>query len=717
MGRNFTTVLCLLFFTTVLNFKAQVIFKDPSKNLDLYKSQIYFLEDYSDTLKYLNVIKSNKFQLLPGSGMVPNFGITTSSFWIKLNIRNETDFYPLILKLNQATIDYVEFYETDHYSNKVNLKIIGEQQSFFIRDYFTPEYLFDLHIPKAKTKTVYLKLKCKENTQVPLVIGTRISFFNTATLSNLASGIYIGIMFVMILYNLFVYTTVRDKSYIIYSLYIILVLLVQTNEQGYTFQFIWPNFPSMAVYGQFIFPVAVGIMGLEFFKQFLRLKERFKKAYTISFVFLLPYALSLVLCFTGMFSIAFQLIEISAGLVSLFMLTVAFVIYRRGYSEARFFLIGWSIFLLGICIFVMKDFEVLPYNSFTRYTMHFGSAAEVILLSFALADKINILKREKEESQAEALEVSKQNQKLITEQNIVLEQKVHERTNELEMANEELTATLNQLKDAQIQLVDAEKMASLGQLTAGIAHEINNPINFVIANINPLRMDVSELLELIKKYDMLRPGEPGVEVHKEIEAYKQKIDLAYMKIEIDKILAGIDDGARRTAEIVAGLKNFSRLDESDVKVASINDGIESTLILLRSTVPSDVQIVKNLALVPLVECYPGKLNQVFMNLFTNALYALNKRTNGGEKKLIISTFERDEKLIVVIEDTGVGMSREVKDKVFEPFFTTKDVGEGTGLGMSIVFKIIETHQAKIEIESTPDIGTKITLQLNKKIMK
>ena len=157
-------------------------------------------------------------------------------------------------------------------------------------------------------------------------------------------------------------------------------------------------------------------------------------------------------------------------------------------------------FLLGVCIYVLKDFEVFPYNGFTRYTMHFGSAAEVILLSFALADRINILKKEKETSQAEALAMSIQNQQLIAQQNILLEQKVHARTIDLEKANEDINLAMNQLKDAQIQLVDSEKMASLGQLTAGIAHEINNPINFVIANIKPLRMDINELLELINKY-------------------------------------------------------------------------------------------------------------------------------------------------------------------------------------------------------------------------
>ncbi|MCU0360429.1 MAG: ATP-binding protein [Bacteroidia bacterium] len=236
----------------------------------------------------------------------------------------------------------------------------------------------------------------------------------------------------------------------------------------------------------------------------------------------------------------------------------------------------------------------------------------------------------------------------------------------------------------------------------------------MLANIKPLRMDVNELLELINKYEYLRIEEDKLKQFQIIDAYKKKIDLDYMIKEIEKILGGIDDGARRTAEIVSGLKNFSRLDENDVKSANINDGIESTLILLRSTIPKEIEVVRHLGDLPMVECYPGKLNQVFMNVFSNALYALNKKQE-GKKQLIITTYENGDHVYIIVEDTGVGMSKEIKEKIFEPFFTTKDVGEGTGLGMSIVFKIIEGHHARIEVESEAGVGTKLSIILNKKM--
>lgn len=691
---------------------SQVVYSTPSENIEI-GNYAYFLEDKENNMTIDQVAKNAAFKRI--TAKVQNFGITASAIWLRITIQNKTNIGNLILQVNQPIIDEIEFYAYDNKTAAYSVVKMGEYQSFGLRKYLTPQYLFDLRLQSDSIKTYFLKVRSKENLQVPISLGTRISVLNYFVVSNLASGIYIGIMVVMLLYNLFIFGTLRDKSYVLYSFYILFTLITQTGLQGYTFQFLWPDHPSWAVYNQFIFPSLTGVLGLEFLKQFLRVKERANRAYKFSFVFVAIYAFSIILSLLGYFDVSFKIVEGVSGATSIFMLSVAVIIYRQGNSEARFFLVGWSVFLLGVCIYVMKDFGALPYNNFTRYTMHFGSAFEVILLSFALADRINIFKREKEQSQAEALLISQQNQKLVAEQNIILEQKVYERTLELEETNEELNVTLSYLKDTQAQLVDAEKMASLGQLTAGIAHEINNPINFVSANLKPLKLDINDILELIKKYEAITPGDGIEEKLKEVEAFKKRIDIEYLKTEIQELLAGIDDGAKRTAEIVSGLKNFSRLDESEIKQANINEGIESTLVLLRSSIPETINVVSDLGNVPFIECYPGKLNQVFMNLLSNAVYAMKKKTGAEQNTLTITSYMRGEKVCVSVEDTGIGMSQQVKEKIFEPFFTTKDVGEGTGLGMSIVFKIVESHHAKLEIQSEQGVGTKITLVLNKRI--
>jgi signal transduction histidine kinase len=293
-----------------------------------------------------------------------------------------------------------------------------------------------------------------------------------------------------------------------------------------------------------------------------------------------------------------------------------------------------------------------------------------------------------------------------------LEGKVEERTSALKKSNSELMTTLTELKQTQSQLVNAEKMASLGQLTAGIAHEINNPINFVVSNVKPLQRDIEDIHELVNKYHDLKNGEQLQEKIEEINKFRKEIDYDYIKEEISGLLKGIEEGASRTADIVKGLRVFSRLDENDLKKTNIVDGIESTLTLLNPELSGSIDVVKNYNKIPDIECFPGKMNQVFMNILNNAIFAIKANKDRKEKgKLVISTSADDKYVTISIKDNGTGMTEEVKTKVFEPFFTTKDVGKGTGLGMSITFSIIEDHHGLIELNSEYGQGTEFVIKL------
>ncbi|NQX99326.1 MAG: HAMP domain-containing histidine kinase [Flavobacteriales bacterium] len=260
-------------------------------------------------------------------------------------------------------------------------------------------------------------------------------------------------------------------------------------------------------------------------------------------------------------------------------------------------------------------------------------------------------------------------------------------------------------------LVDAEKMSSLGQLTAGIAHEINNPINFVSSNIAPLRQDIEDVNTIIKKYEELETADNIPEKLKEIETLKKELDFEYLKTELSIIIDGIEDGAKRTTEIVSGLRNFARLDEGELKNANINEGIESTLILIKNKL-KEIKIKKSLNKIPNIDCNPGKINQMVMNLIDNAIYAIDKSENENKDGLIIVTTESNKGLIkLTIKDNGVGIADKIKDKLFDPFFTTKDVGEGTGLGLSIVRSIVDNHGGKIIVNSEINKGTEIIVEI------
>ena len=370
--------------------------------------------------------------------------------------------------------------------------------------------------------------------------------------------------------------------------------------------------------------------------------------------------------------------------------------------------------MVAVIVFVLKDFGVLPYNIFTYHALEFGSAIEAILLSLALADSINILKKEKEESQASALSISRENERIIREQNVILETRVNERTIELKASNEELNKTLDDLKEAESHLVESEKMASLGQLTAGIAHEINNPINFVTSNVHPLKRDVEILLEAVDTIQNFGLEEGDIaEKQKKIKEYKEEIDFDYLKVEIDHLLKGIDEGASRTAEIVKGLRVFSRLDEDDLKKADLNEGLDSTLIIVNNMLSGGkTKIIKEYADLPVVECYPGKLNQVFLNVLSNGIHAIDEKFKGQEGgELKIKTTYDEKNVYINISDNGTGMTEETKKKLFEPFFTTKEVGSGTGLGLSISWNTIKKHNGNIVVNSTLGEGSEFIFEI------
>ncbi len=283
---------------------------------------------------------------------------------------------------------------------------------------------------------------------------------------------------------------------------------------------------------------------------------------------------------------------------------------------------------------------------------------------------------------------------------------INHKNHELESKNHELNVTLEKLKQAQAQLVQSEKMVSLGILTAGIAHEINNPINFINAGVTGLKRSVSKIVELLEEYQKLTP-ENYQEQNKHIEQLKSKYRFSLMLETTLKVVDNIGTGAYRTTEIVKELRTFSRLDEAELKTVNIHDGIDSVLVLLRNQYKDRIEIVKKYAEIPLIECYPGKLNQVFMNILSNAIQAIEK-----EGEIVITTQLLEEQIQISFQDSGSGIPKNIQNKIFEPFFTTKSVGKGTGLGLSITISIIQQdHQGKIEVISEEGQGTTFNIKL------
>jgi len=306
-----------------------------------------------------------------------------------------------------------------------------------------------------------------------------------------------------------------------------------------------------------------------------------------------------------------------------------------------------------------------------------------------------------------------------------------------------LEKTLKELKQAQIQLIQTEKMSSLGQLVAGVAHEINNPVTFIYGNINHADKYAKDLLKLVELYGKYYPQPIA-----EIEELADDIDFDFLVEDFPKLLQSMDIGVNRIRQIVLSLKNFSRLDEADRKLADIHEGIENTLLILQHRLKpeaANIELIKEYGDLPLVECYPGQLNQVFMNILNNAIDALEKsdreqssknstklapyRISSQPRFIKISTEVVDcsqseeltvqtrniasiQSIVIRIYDNGPGIPKRNKKRIFDPFFTTKSVGEGTGLGLSISYQIVvEKHGGRLECLSQLGKGTEFIVQI------
>ncbi|BAY13622.1 sensor histidine kinase [Calothrix sp. NIES-2098] len=341
-----------------------------------------------------------------------------------------------------------------------------------------------------------------------------------------------------------------------------------------------------------------------------------------------------------------------------------------------------------------------------------------------LEKNVRILTKKLERSEADRhqLENVSERREMVLK-NVICE--LEESQIALRNRGDELENALKNLKLLQMKLVESEKMSALGVMVAGIAHEINNPVNFIYGNLNYAQTYFQDLLRLITLYQEYYP-EPVVAIEQEIEA----IELNFIKQDSEKLFRSMTVGAERIGEIVKSLRTFSRLDEAEFKAVDIHEGIDSTLVILNNRFKvaaknyQEIRVIKNYGKLPLIKCYAGHINQVFMNIIDNAIDALeelflSKLTTDTEHSITkqpqiqINTEIIDNNWVEIrIADNGLGMDEQVRTKLFDPFFTTKAVGKGTGLGLSISYQIInELHGGKLDCYSKLGAGAEFVIQI------
>jgi hypothetical protein len=352
----------------------------------------------------------------------------------------------------------------------------------------------------------------------------------------------------------------------------------------------------------------------------------------------------------------------------------------RGNKEARIITLGFSaLTLFGIYDILGGVLKLLPW---TQNTYPWGMFFFIISLGFVLERRFH----------SYALELEKSNVKL-REYSQTLELKVKERTIDLEDKNAELANTLKELEEAQNQLIMKEKMASLGHLVAGVAHEVNNPIGAVHSAADVTARCIEKIRGILRSIQGREEVSDSDQLQKSLQILEDN----------NKITATASD---RIAKIVRSLRSFSRLDEAEYQKANIHEGLDSTLTLLEHEMKDRIMVVKEYGEIPEISCYPSQLNQVFMNVLKNAVQAVEKKG-----QITIKTYVDDGQVMVEISDNGSGIPQEHLDKIFNPGFTTRGVGVGTGLGLSISYNIIQKHNGDIKVDSEVGKGSSFTIVL------
>ncbi|MGE5655824.1 MAG: sensor histidine kinase [Actinomycetota bacterium] len=292
---------------------------------------------------------------------------------------------------------------------------------------------------------------------------------------------------------------------------------------------------------------------------------------------------------------------------------------------------------------------------------------------------------------------------------VQLFEKTQEQVKLLGEQAEELHQALAELKRTQMHLVQSEKMSSLGQMVAGIAHEINNPVNFIYGNLSYTSEYAENLLQLVELYKKALPQQDP-----EVCQFEEEIELTFIQKDLPQLLASMKIGAERIRQIVLSLRNFSRLDEADRKQANLHEGIDNTILLLHHKIKDKIQLNKCYGNLPLVECYPSQMNQVFMNLISNAIEALIEVPQVKKQITIATEYSAEDGdgwVKIAIADNGPGIPSEIQSKIFDPFFTTKPIGQGTGLGLAISYQIVvDVHKGKISVQDSPMGGAEFVVE-------
>ncbi len=702
---------------------------------------VSYYEDPSASQSLQDILESRADAWSPLGTAVPSFGFSSSAFWLKFDMcKSQSLNDKAILEVNYPLLDSLTLFGVAGRTVVYNVHT-GDSISFAQRPENHRNFLFRLPYREKEDLRFYLRVQTESAIQVPLKLFTSTGYFIHNQRALLVQGAYFGIIMAMMVYNAFLFLTLREWPYFLYVFFTISYFCFQSVYQGFFQQFVsdtvwWQNH-SLLVFGF----ISIFFANL-FADSFLQLPasnppiSRILRG--IGFVSIPAAALA----FSLQSALMVKVMLAFAMSSSLLIMIAGVKLWLIGHLPARIFTVAWSTLLFSFVLTSINKFGLVPRTFWTENIMQIGGVLEVVLLSIALGERINHEKHQRilveqrlsssleEEVRARTLELH-QTMEQLESGNTILEtqqEKLKSALQEISENHKELEQTYHALQYAQMQLLQAEKMQSVGRLAAGVAHEINTPIQFVGDNGRFILESMADLEKLMRVYErvieIVATGEDATDLVKEAKAIADEIDLDYLRTEIPQAINQSLEGIDRIANIVRAMKEFSHPGSNEKSPTDLNRAIENTATVCRHEWKYHAELRLDLdPELPLIPCLAGEINQAFLNLIVNAAHTVQYLAKAGslEKGLIqISTQVEGEYVVVRVRDNGMGIPEAILTKIFEPFFTTKEVGQGTGQGLAIVYStIVDKHGGTIEVESELGKGTTfiISLPIDKQVQK
>ena len=728
-------------------------------------SHIEILEDAGGSLTLAEVSKPEyDSRFIAHTSPVPNFGFSLSAFWVRLRVKSASHSRsPWALQLHNPNMDFVDLYVLNAAGKVSVAKHSGRMRPLQSGDFFGEHPVFLISFPRASTQTIYMRFQGEESVIIPLRLLSMTSFIADVGSSHISNGILLGILVIMLLYNLFLFVSLRDKNYLYFVLSIAAYLLFSVSFLGIGYRYLWPN---LVTWNKLTLPLSAGLLVLALLKfsdLFLMAKERMAGIHKAIMVMMILVGGFVIGTFFLNYPIFIQAIVLATIVNAALVVTATMISSRQGYRPARFLLLGFSILAVGVIVFLLVRLGRLPSTPLTGNGFAYGGVALILLMALALADRIKILKAEKEESD-QSLRKSEEQVRILsraTEQSPALILITDLRGN-IEYANprfEEVTGyTFAEVRGKNPRLLKSGETprAVYEELWRTIAsgeawrgewqnRKKNGELYWESALICPIKNeageithylgikeDITEHKELqdqlfqVQKMESIGTLAGGIahDFNNILTVIKGYSDFALSRLDkghpLYNDISIIQSAGEKAENLTRQILAFSRKQIYHPQVVDLNRIIRDMENMALRLIGEDIRIEMSLAPeLPAIKADPSQIEQICVNLLVNARDAINLRTDrAGEKKITIETgtifldedyvrqhmgSKKGLHILFAISDTGTGINEDIRKKIFDPFFTTK--AYGTGLGLATVYGIVKQNEANILLTSEPGTGS------------